>query len=74
MGFIKIATYQRNSKRTAKEQQRDSTGTAKEHKQERMNERMKEYIDCRAEERAMGEEKESHAEKEKGCKRAKVPK
>lgn len=31
-------------------------------------------IDCRAEERAMGEEKESHAEKEKGCKRAKVPK
>lgn len=36
---------QKNSKRTAKEQQRDSTGTAKEHKQERMNERMKEYID-----------------------------
>lgn len=28
-----------------KEQQKDSTGTAKEHKQERKNERMKEYID-----------------------------
>ena len=36
---------QKNSKRTAKEQLGDSTGTAKEHKQERKNERMKEYID-----------------------------
>ena len=36
---------QKNSKRTDKEQLRNSTGTAKEHKQERKNERMKEYID-----------------------------
>ena len=36
---------QKNSKGTAKGQQRNSRGTAKGHKQERKNERMKEYID-----------------------------
>jgi len=36
---------QKNSKGTTEEQQRNSRGTAKGHKQERKNERMKEYID-----------------------------
>lgn len=36
---------QKNSKGIAKEQPRDSTGTAKGHKQERKKERRKEYID-----------------------------